>query len=64
MREKSDPIEGLKKEIIDSGMADEAALKAIDREVRDIVNDSADFALEAPEPAPTELFTDVLVGRY
>ncbi|MEI6418329.1 MAG: pyruvate dehydrogenase (acetyl-transferring) E1 component subunit alpha [Sphingomonadales bacterium] len=64
MREKSDPIEGLKKEMIESGMADEATLKAIDREVRDIVNDSADFALEAPEPAPAELFTDVLVGRY
>jgi pyruvate dehydrogenase E1 component alpha subunit len=64
MREKSDPIEGLKKEIIDGGHADEAALKQIDREVRDIVAESADFALEAPEPALAELHTDVLLGTY
>jgi pyruvate dehydrogenase E1 component alpha subunit len=64
MRDKSDPIEGLKKEIIDAGHADEAALKAIDREVRDIVAESADFALEAPEPALSELHTDVLLGTY
>jgi pyruvate dehydrogenase E1 component alpha subunit len=64
MREKSDPIEGLKKEILDGGHADEAALKAIDRDVRDIVAESADFALEAPEPALSELHTDVLLGHY
>jgi pyruvate dehydrogenase E1 component alpha subunit len=64
MREKSDPIEGLKKDIIDGGYADEAALKAIDRAVRDEVAESADFALEAPEPALSELYTDVLLGTY
>ncbi len=64
MRDKSDPIEGLKKEIIDGGFADEAALKAIDRAVRDEVAESADFALEAPEPALSELHTDVLLGTY
>ena len=64
MREKSDPIEGLKKHIIDGGFADEAALKAIDRDVRDEVAESADFALEAPEPDLSELHTDVLLGSY
>jgi len=64
MREKSDPIEGLKKEIIEGGFADEATLKAIDRAVRDEVAESADFALEAPEPALSELHTDVLLGTY
>ncbi|OYQ28243.1 pyruvate dehydrogenase (acetyl-transferring) E1 component subunit alpha [Sandarakinorhabdus cyanobacteriorum] len=64
MREKSDPIEGLKNEILDGGFADEAALKAIDRAVRDEVAESADFALEAPEPALSELHTDVLLGTY
>ncbi len=64
MREKSDPIEGLKKEIIDGGFAEEAELKAIDRAVRDEVAESADFALEAPEPALSELHTDVLLGTY
>jgi pyruvate dehydrogenase E1 component alpha subunit len=64
MRERSDPIEGLKKEILDGGHSDEAALKAIDREVRDIIAESADFALEAPEPDLSELHTDVLLGTY
>ena len=41
--------------------ADEAALKQIDREVKDIVADAAAFAQESPEPDPSELWTDVLV---
>ena len=64
MREKSDPIEGLKKLILEGGHADEAALKAIDRDVRDEVAEAADFALETPEPALAELHTDVLLGTY
>ncbi|MBU6166958.1 MAG: pyruvate dehydrogenase (acetyl-transferring) E1 component subunit alpha [Alphaproteobacteria bacterium] len=64
MREKSDPIEGLKKTILDGGFAEEADLKAIDRAVRDEVAAAADFALEAPEPALSELYTDVLLGTY
>jgi len=64
MREKSDPIEGAKREILELGFADEAALKAIDKDVRDIVTAAADFAETTPEPAPAELHTDVLVGTY
>ena len=64
MREKSDPIEHARRDIIEAGFGDEAALKAIDKEVRDIVAAAADFAESAPEPAPGELHTDVLVGRY
>ncbi|PZN95666.1 MAG: pyruvate dehydrogenase (acetyl-transferring) E1 component subunit alpha [Alphaproteobacteria bacterium] len=64
MREKSDPIEQAKREIIEAGFGDEAALKAIDKEVRDIVTAAADFAEESPEPDPRELYTDVLVGKY
>ncbi len=64
MREKSDPIEQVKREILELGHADEAALKVIDQEVRDIVNASADFAETTPEPDAAELYTDVLVGTY
>ena len=39
---------------------DEAELKEIDREVREIVNTSAEFAQNSPEPDPGELWTDVL----
>ena len=64
MREKSDPIEQVKREIFEQNFADEAALKKIDREIREIVDASADFAEASPEPDPSELDTDVLVGKY
>ena len=64
VREKSDPIEAARRDILAMGAADEAKLKDIDKEVRAIVAEAADFAEQAPEPAPEELFTDVLVGTY
>ncbi len=64
MREKSDPIEHLKRDILAASAADEAQLKAIETEVRAVIADAADFAESAPEPDPRELFTDVLVGTY
>ncbi|MBV8972184.1 MAG: pyruvate dehydrogenase (acetyl-transferring) E1 component subunit alpha [Sphingomonadaceae bacterium] len=64
MRERSDPIEHCKKDILAAGAADEAKLKTIEQEVRAVVADAADFAESAPEPAADELFTDVLVGTY
>lgn len=64
MREKSDPIEALKRQILESGAADEAALKDMEKRIRAEVTGAADFAEEAPEPALDELYTDVLLGRY
>jgi len=61
MRTQHDPIDQLAKFLIDEGYADEAALKKIDREVKDIVTDAAEFAQNSPEPDPSELWTDVLV---
>ncbi len=58
---KHDPIEHVKKLIIDAGHADEAALKEIDRDIRAIVSESATFAQESPEPDPSELLTDVYI---
>jgi pyruvate dehydrogenase E1 component alpha subunit len=63
VREKSDPIEGVKKRLEDAGMS-EADLKAIDQQIRKIVSEAADFAEVSPEPEPAELYTDVLVERY
>ena len=39
----------------------EAELKAIDADVRGIVNKSAEFAQAEPEPDASELYTDVLL---
>ncbi|HAU22896.1 MAG TPA: pyruvate dehydrogenase (acetyl-transferring) E1 component subunit alpha, partial [Erythrobacter sp.] len=63
VREHRDPIEGLKKILIDKGK-DEAELKAIDKAIRAQVSESADFAENSPEPDPAELYTDVLVEEY
>jgi pyruvate dehydrogenase E1 component alpha subunit len=61
MRSQHDPIEQLARLLGEAGIADEAALKQIDREVKEIVTAAADFAQQSPEPDPSELWTDVLV---
>ena len=63
VREKSDPIEGLKADLEAAGI-NEDALKAIDKEIRSIVAEAADFGESSPEPAAEELYTDVLVETY
>ncbi|MDZ7587755.1 MAG: pyruvate dehydrogenase (acetyl-transferring) E1 component subunit alpha [Parasphingorhabdus sp.] len=63
MREKSDPIERLKVDLLASKVSEDD-LKAIDKEIRKIVADAADFAETSPEPEASELYTDVLVEQY
>mgnify|MGYP001552554531 CR=1 FL=1 len=60
MRAEHDPIDQVRKRLLESGGADEAALKEIDREVKEVVSQAADFAQASPEPDPAELWTDVL----
>jgi pyruvate dehydrogenase E1 component alpha subunit len=61
MRETSDCIETARKTLLDDLGVTEADLKVIDDEVKAIVQDSADFAQESPEPPESELMTDILV---
>jgi pyruvate dehydrogenase E1 component alpha subunit len=61
MRGERDPIDNLAKALIAGGHADEAKLKVIDREVKAIITEAAEFAQQSPEPDPSELWTDVLV---
>jgi pyruvate dehydrogenase E1 component alpha subunit len=42
----------------------EDELKAIDKQIKDIVVEAAKFAEDAPEPVAAELYTDVLVESY
>ncbi len=63
MRDKSDPIERLKREL-EALDVTEDELKAIDKDIRGIVAEAADFAEQSPEPEPSELYTEVLVGQY
>ncbi len=60
MRHERDPIEQVRLRLLESGRENEDGLKAIDKEIRGIVNEAADFAMRDPEPDPAELYTDVL----
>ena len=63
VREKSDAIEAVKRDLNAAGIGEEA-LKEIDKDIRQIVTEAADFAESSPEPEARELYTDVLVGAY
>ena len=64
VRDKSDPIEHVKKMLMEAHGTKEEELKAIEQEIRRKVNESADFAESTPEPDAAELYTDVLVETY
>ncbi len=61
MRESSDPIEQSKERLLSSGIVSESELKEVDKEIRRIVNEAAEFAQSSPEPDPEELYTDIYV---
>jgi pyruvate dehydrogenase E1 component alpha subunit len=61
VRKESDPLDNLRAHLLDNKMVDEAALKEIDRQVKEVVNEAAQFAQQSPEPDPAELYTDVLM---
>ena len=63
IREQRDPIEGLKKTLLENGKSEDE-LKDIDKRIRAVVSEAADFAENSPEPALSELHTDVLVESY
>jgi pyruvate dehydrogenase E1 component alpha subunit len=60
VREKRDPIEHMGQKLIAQNLATEDELKAMDKDIRQIVNHAAEFATESPEPDPAELYADVL----
>ena len=58
MREERDAIEQVRARLVEAGVAEDD-LKAIDKEIKEIVNEAADFARESPEPDASELWTDI-----
>ena len=60
MRSQHDCIDHARHQLEQLGVED-AAFKAIDGEVKAIIQDAADFAQSSPEPDPAELWTDILV---
>ncbi|KEG20045.1 pyruvate dehydrogenase E1 component subunit alpha [Bartonella bacilliformis Ver097] len=61
VKTEHDPIDQVKNRIIKQGWASEDDLKSIDKEVRAVVADAADFAQNDQEPDAFELYTDILV---
>jgi pyruvate dehydrogenase E1 component alpha subunit len=59
MREKRDAIEHVRQLLLTGGHASEDDLKAIDKQIKDIVNEAAEFSKESPEPPLDELWTDI-----
>jgi pyruvate dehydrogenase E1 component alpha subunit len=60
MRTEHDPIEQSRARLVGEHGVPEDELKKIDAEVREVVNDAADFATNDREPDPAELWTDIL----
>ena len=61
VRSEQDPIEQVRARLLASGRISEDELKTVDRDIRAIVNEAAEFAQNDPEPDPSEVWTDVLV---
>ncbi|WP_417489308.1 pyruvate dehydrogenase (acetyl-transferring) E1 component subunit alpha [Maricaulis sp.] len=61
IRSHHDPIDLIRKRLVEGGHASEDDLKAIDKEAKAVVNAAAEFAKTSPEPDPSELYTDVLL---
>ncbi len=59
IREERDAIEHVRELLLTGKHATEDDLKTIDKEIKAIVNESAEYAKESPEPALEELWTDI-----
>ena len=60
MRSERDCIESVRHRLMELGV-EEDALKTIDNQIKARVNEAAEFAQASPEPAESELWTDILV---
>ncbi len=60
VREKSDPIEHAKRMLLAADWASEDELKELDKSVKAVCQEAAQFSQDSPEPDPEELYTDVL----
>jgi pyruvate dehydrogenase E1 component alpha subunit len=60
IKTERDPLDHLRKQMSEAGIG-EADVKAIEKEIKEIVNEAAEFAQQSPEPDVAELWTDVLI---
>jgi pyruvate dehydrogenase E1 component alpha subunit len=58
-RQERDPIDLFRRRLLDEGLADEAAVEALDAEVRAEVAAAVEFARDSPYPEPEEAYRDL-----
>ena len=61
VKEERDPIDHVREMLLTGGHLDEDALKAIDKEIKAVVSEAAQYATDSPEPDLSELWTDIYV---
>ena len=61
VKEERDPIDHVREMLLSGGHANEDELKKIDKEIKAVVSEAAQFATDSPEPDLSELWTDVYV---
>ena len=60
MRKERDPIEQVRARILEGNHATEDELKDVDKKVKSVVNDAAEFAQNSPEPELSALYEHIL----
>ena len=60
IKDKKDPIENFQKNLLDKGVKEES-FKEIDKKVKAIISNAADFAIESDEPDLSELYKDIYI---
>ncbi len=59
VRAERDPIDHVRELLLQGKHVGEDELKKLDKEIKAVVNEAADFARESPEPELSELWTDI-----
>ncbi|MFQ5611295.1 MAG: thiamine pyrophosphate-dependent dehydrogenase E1 component subunit alpha [Anaerolineae bacterium] len=57
-----DCLQRFRRSVIDQGLLSQAELDAIDRQVRETIDEAVAFAQESPLPTPADILTDVYVS--
>lgn len=61
MREHHDPINSYRDYLLKNKLCSEEDLKIIDKEIKQIIEETVEFAQNSPEPEPNELYTEVYI---
>jgi pyruvate dehydrogenase E1 component alpha subunit len=62
MRTEHDPIDHLRQTLLNMKALDDEGFKAMDKDIKDVVMNAAEFAQSSPEPDPSELWTDIIIA--